>query len=96
MLFPGSTLGLGDNEDNLQISLIPAVPHPCNGQHSRFCPTWDVFQLYQWRTASIKLSCIFLQCPLVEMPCTQVGKANPNTNQLWGETRSAENQIKTN
>ena len=31
---------------------------------------------------------------LVEMSCTRVGKANPNTNQLQGGTRSAKYQKK--
>ena len=33
---------------------------------------------------------------LVEMPCTRVIKANPNTHQLWGGTHSAEYIKKTN
>ena len=33
---------------------------------------------------------------LVEMPCNRVGKANTNTSQLWGGTRSTKYQIKTN
>jgi hypothetical protein len=33
---------------------------------------------------------------LVEMPCTRVIKANPNTHQLRGGTRSAEYQKKSN
>ena len=33
---------------------------------------------------------------LVEMSCTRVGKANPNTNQLQGGTRSAKYQKKSN
>ena len=42
---------------------------------------------YQSHHQNHSISC----CALSHLPCTQVGKVNTNTNQLWGGTRSAEN-----
>ena len=50
-------LGLGDNEEKVQLSSIPVVLYPYNGQNDRVCPTRGIFSVISTGHQGIKLSC---------------------------------------